>query len=256
MQIDWAIVKKETLWTYEELIQRILDAMSYEIVSKHYNHSMKEAANYAVRLFMNRPKYTDNTKKLTEVFSNIENSGIHSYSDLMHQAESKERCVELLRKTKLPFKDLVLVLNHVFRWVLPHKLYLRELIDTEDETEKHYVEILRQPDIKFNLDILEHGWSKKGRKTLSQETGIPEDFILSLVNKADMSRLPYSNRKTVKHLCLGGYNSIEKLARTDPSEMIKDMESYFRRLGVRPAGFIDLKGIAQWAKTIPKIVET
>jgi len=255
MRIDWTIVKKETLWTYEELIQRILDVMSYETVSRHYNHSMKEAGNYAAKLFMNHPKYIDYTEKLTQIFNKMESYGIHSYSDLMHQVESRESCAQLLRKTKLPFKDLVLVLNHIFRWVLPHKLYLRELIDTKDETEKHHVGILRQRGIRFNLDILEHGWSQIGRKTLSQQARIPEDFILSLVNSADMSRLPYSNRKTVKHLCLGGYNSVEKLARTDPSEIVKEMESYFRRLGVKTAGFIDLKGIAQWAKTIPRIVE-
>jgi len=255
MQIDWTIVKKKTLWTYEELIQRILDVMSYETVSRHYNHSMKEAGNYAAKLFTNHPQHTDNTKKLAEVFNKLGNYGVRNYSDLMHQVESRESCAQLLRKTKLPFTDLVLVLNHIFRWVLPHKLYLRELIDTKDETEKHYVEILRQHGTRFSLDILERGWSEKGRKTLTEETGIPEDFILSLVNSADMSRLPYSNRKTVKHLCLGGYNSVEKLARTDPSEIVKEMESYFRRLGVKTAGFIDLKGIAQWAKTIPRIVE-
>ena len=256
MQLDWGIVKKRTLWTYEELIQKILDVMSYGFVSKQYNHNMRDARNYATRLLEHHQKYTNYAKKLTEIFNSLENSGIRNYSDLIRQVESRKKCVEFLKKAKLPFENLLLVLNHIFRWVLPHKLYLRELIDPEDETGKQYVEILRQHGIRFNLDILEQGCSEKGRKTLSEETGIPEDFILSLVNRADMSRLPYSNRKTVKHLCLAGYNSIEKLARTDPSEMIKDMESYFRRLGVKPAGFIDLKGIAQWAKTIPRIVET
>lgn len=256
MQLDWAIVKKKTLWTYEELIQKILDVMSYEFVSKHYNHSMREALNYADRLFGRHQKYTDYTKRLTEVFNSLENSGIRSYSDLIRQVESREKCVEFLKKTKLPFENPVLVLNHIFRWVLPHRLYLRELIDTDDETERQYIEILRERGIRFNLDILEHGWSGKGRKTLSQKTGVPEDFILSLVNGADMSRLPYSNRKTVKHLCLGGYDSIEKLAQTDSSQMIDSMQSYFGKTGVKLTGFIDLEGRQRWANTIPRVVET
>jgi len=256
MQIDWTIIKKKTLWNYEELIQKILDVMSYEFVSKHYEHNMKEARNYSAQLLGCHQKYADYTKRLTEVFNNLENSGTHSYSDLIHQVKSREKCVEFLRKRKLPFENLVLVLNHIFRWILPHKLYLRELINIGDETEKHYVEVLRQRGVRFNLDLLERGWSEKGRKTLSQETGVPEDFILSLVNRADMSRLPYSNRKTVKHLCLGGYDSIEKIAQTDSSQMIDSMQSYFGKIGVKPTGFIDLEGIQRWANTIPRVVET
>ena len=70
-----------------------------------------------------------------------------------------------------------------------------------------------------------------------------------------MSRLPYSNRKTVKHLFAGGYDSIAQLAKGDSEKMIEDMKSYFDRKGVKLSGFIDLKGIAQWAKTVPIVVE-
>ena len=106
-----------------------------------------------------------------------------------------------------------------------------------------------------NLDLLEYGSTRNCREKLSKETGIQERFIVDLVNLADMSRLPYSNRKTVKHLFAGGYNSIAQLAKADSEKMIEDMKSYFGRLGVKLSGFIDLKGIAQWAKTIPAIVK-
>jgi hypothetical protein len=59
----------------------------------------------------------------------------------------------------------------------------------------------------------------------------------------------------VKHLSAGGYNRLAKLAQTDSEKIIEDMKLYFNRIGVTPSGFIDLKGIAQWAKTMPIIVE-
>ena len=70
-----------------------------------------------------------------------------------------------------------------------------------------------------------------------------------------MSRLPCSNRKTVKHLFSGGYDSVAKLAQTDSEKLIEDMKSYFDGIGVRLSGFIDLKGIAQWARTVPIVVK-
>jgi hypothetical protein len=67
--------------------------------------------------------------------------------------------------------------------------------------------------------------------------------------------MPYSNRKTVRHLLAGGYDRLAKLAQKDSEEIIEDMKLYFNRIGVKPSGLIDLKGIAQWAKTMPIIVE-
>jgi hypothetical protein len=146
-------------------------------------------------------------------------------------------------------------LNYIFRWVLPHRLYLRELINIENEFHKDYVEELRMHGIRFNLDILEYVRTRVGSKKLWKETGIQKLFIVDLVNLADMSRLPYSNRKIVKHRFAVGYNSIAQLAKEDPEKMIEDMKSYFNRRGVKLSGFIDLKGIAQWTKTMPIVVK-
>lgn len=132
---------------------------------------------------------------------------------------------------------------------------MRELIDTENEFNNIYLEKFKNRGIRFTLDILENGRTREGRDKLFQVAGIPKSFILYFVNLADMSRLPYSNRKTVKHLLAGGYDSVAKIAQTDPEIIIEDMRSYFERIGVKLTGFIDLKGIAQWARTIPVVVE-
>src|SRR4030042_1765303 len=150
--VDWNLVKKMTLWDYEEIIKKIAEVFSYSFIQEHYNHTMKEATNYLEELL--------------------------GY-------------------------DVKLVLNHIFRWVFPHRLYLRELINTENESHKIYIKKLRNRRIRFNLDILENGRTREGREKLSKEKGIPESFILGLVNLADLSRLPYTNRKTVKNLLAG-----------------------------------------------------
>jgi hypothetical protein len=37
--------------------------------------------------------------------------------------------------------------------------------------------------------------------------------------------------------------------------MMEDMKSYFDRIDVKLSVFIDLKGIARWARTMPAVVE-
>jgi len=256
MEIDWNVVKKMTLWSYEDLIEKILKVLSYNFIQEHYNHSMKEAKKYATRLLGYDPKYAEYISKLTDIFKKLESSKVKNYTELVHQVENREKCEEFLRKAKLPFKDLISVLNYIFRWVLPFRnVYLRQLIDINNETHKEYIEELRKLNIKFNLDILEYSRTIAGREKISKETGIPEAFILNLVNRADLTRLPYMSRKTVDHLFGGGYDNIDKIAQADTRKFREDMKSYFDRIGVKLSGFIELEGIVEWAKTIPKIVE-
>jgi predicted MPP superfamily phosphohydrolase len=253
--IDWNLAKKMTLWNYEELIKRIAEVFSYSFIQEHYNHNMKEATSYSEKLLGYDLKHEKYVSRMAKILKTLEGLKVENYADLIHRIENKEKCEDFLRKTKLPFEDLILVINYVFRWVFPRRLYLRELIDTENECHKIYIEKLRNRRIRFNLDILENGRTREGRKKLSKDTGIPESSILDLVNVADMSRLPYSNRKTVKHLLAGGYDSVAKLAQTDSERIVEDMRSYFERIVIRLSGFVDLRGIAQWAKTMPIIVE-
>ena len=231
--IDWNLVKKMTLWDYEQLIKKISAVFSYNFVQEYYDHNMREATDYVKRLLGYNPRYAEHISRMTNMFKSLNDLKVENHTDLIRKVENKEKCEDFIRKTELPFEDLIFTLNYVFRWVLPHSLYLKELIDTENESHKNYIEKLRIRRIRFNLDILECGRTREGREKLSKETGIPKSFILDLVNLADMSRLPYSNRKTVKHLWAGGYNSVAKLAQTDSEKMIEDMKSYFDGIGVK-----------------------
>jgi len=253
--IDWNLVKKATLWDYEDLIERMSGDFSYTFVQEHYNHSMEQAAAYVRRLLQYDPKHAKHISRMVNMFKILDGLKTENYSDLISKVENKEKCKAFLDKTQLLFEDLIYALNHIFRWVLPHSVYLRELIDTENESHKNHIEDLRKHGMRFNMDALEYGRTRVDREKLSKETGIPERFILSLVNLADMSRLPYSNRKIVRHLSAGGYDNMAKLAQTDSKKMVEDMKSYFDRIGVKLSGFVDLKGIAQWARTLPNVVE-
>jgi hypothetical protein len=105
------------------------------------------------------------------------------------------------------------------------------LIDKENHSQKEYITALRTNNIRFTLDVLEIGRTKEGRVKIAIKTGVPEDFIAELVNRADFTRMPYISGKTVWHYFTGGYNSLEKLVNSDLDKLREDMTKYFDSIG-------------------------
>lgn len=221
--LDWTLFKKMTLWDYEDLINKMFETFSYSFIKKHYNHNMSERISYLEKLLGYDAKHDEYINRMVNSFMILEDLKIDNYEDLIYRIENKEKCKNLFRTTKISFGDLVLVLNYIFRWVLPRQIYLKELIDTENEYNRVYVEKLRHRGIRFNLDLLENGQNREGREKLSKNTVMSELVILEFVNRVDMSRLPFSNRKTVKHLLACGYDSINRIAVTDSVRFVGDM---------------------------------
>lgn len=261
MEPDWTQVKKQTLWTYEALIEKLLDVLAYAFVREHYNHTMPEAQSYAHDIQRGyRQDQADAAfiDQIVAALERLEAVQIETYLDLVHRVETRETCVAFLRTTGFRFDDLIQTLNYVFRWVLPFKNPLREFVDVESETQLAYLAILKRRKLGSNLDLLERGRTRAGRADLAQDTQIPAAFILGLVHRADISRLAYVRGKTVKHLCGGGYDTLDKIASADPAKMEADMAAYYRAIGKRPADFksvIPLPWMIGGARVLPRVVE-
>jgi hypothetical protein len=43
VEMEWNSAKKQTLWTYEELIAKLQSVLGYSFVRDHYNYTMKQA---------------------------------------------------------------------------------------------------------------------------------------------------------------------------------------------------------------------
>ncbi len=249
-------MKRVTLWNYEELIKKILKVLSYTFVQEFYNHTMKEAAVHLGKLLGYDRKYADYVIRMTNLFAKLDASKVSNYNDLVKRVENREKCKTFVRESRLPFEDMISVLNYIFRWVLPFRnVYLRQLCDEADKIQMDYVKRLAAHNIKFNLDILERCRTKSEREKLSKETGIPGGFITRLTNRADLTRLPYMSKKTVDHLCSAGYDTMNKLATVDVATLKEDMKAYFDKAGIRLGSFIDLPGLVAWAKAAPEIIE-
>jgi len=261
MEIDWNSVKKQTLWSYEDLIAKLLSVLAYNFVQEHYNHTMKQAQDYAREIrqgyLQNRGEMTGYIDGISTHLERLEKRGIGTYSELVQQVATREDCVVFLQRADFDFDQLIQVLNYLFRWVLPFKTPLRELIDTDNAVDLRYLEVLKKQKIGSNLDLLDIGRTNAGSGQLARTVGIPIGFVTALVHRADISRLAYVRGKTVKHLCGGGYDTLEKIANTNLAEMEVKMDAYYKTLGKSLADFksvIPLWWVVGGAKILPRVV--
>ncbi len=261
MEIDWAYVKTKTLWHYEALIEKIFSVLAYSFVQEHYNHTMEEAVSYSQRI---RQGYLQNRKEavfideITDHFNTLGNLGIRNYLDLVRQVETRAKCELFVKEKDFCFETLIQTLNFVFRWVLPFKCSVKELVDITSEANMVAVEVLMKYKIRSNLDVLEACQTRVSRSKLSRETGITGTFILDLAHRADISRLAYVRGKTVKLLCGGGYDTLDKIADADLRKMEEDMMAYYRRIGKRFSNFkavIPLNWMIGGATILPRVID-
>jgi len=165
--VDWNSVKKQSLWSYEDLITKLQEALGYAFVQEHYSYSMPQARDYAIKI---RQGYLQNQEGKTgfidEILANLEKLEAHNienYSDLIHQIATREECLAFMERTGFEFNPLIQTVNYLFRWVLPFKIPVREFIDPENDLEREYLDRIKNLKLGSNLELLETGRDKQGR---------------------------------------------------------------------------------------------
>jgi Domain of unknown function (DUF4332) len=261
MKIDWSTVKKSTLWSYEELIAKLQAGLSYSFVQEYYDHTLPQALDYAGRI---RRGYLQDQGEMTvhveTAASGLSDLGMRwrgTYSELLCRVGTRSECVAFVEQTGLEFGRLIQLLHYLLRWVLPFQVPLREFVEVESPKAARLLTGLTEQGVKSNLDLLETGRTPAGRQALVRGATVTAHELLALVHRADISRLAYVRGRTVKHLCGGGYDTLEKIARADLAEMEARMDAYYRTLGKTTADFkavIPLAYMIGGARTLPPIV--
>jgi len=130
---------------------------------------------------------------------------------------------------------------------------LREFRDVDPED----IEKLAAVGIKNVNQILKEGRTSQNRKDLSEKTGVSLDGILELVKLSDLARIPGVKGIRARLDLDAGVDSIEKLAKWEPTAF-KDMivefveRSGFDGIPTLPA---EARFTIEKAKKLPKIVD-
>jgi hypothetical protein len=107
VEIDWTSVRKQTLWSYEDLIGKLLSVLAYDFVQEHYNHSMEQAQDYAENIrrgyLQDRGNMTVYIDSITANLRDLKHwSG--TYSKLVHSVTGRMRSYQ---KTDFGFDRLI-----------------------------------------------------------------------------------------------------------------------------------------------------
>jgi hypothetical protein len=111
--------------------------------------------------------------------------------------------------------------------------------------------------IKTVKQMLDAGSTKKDRKTLAKETGVPYEIILELVKLPDLARIPGLRKVRARLYYDAGLDTVEKIADCDPADLIKTLAGFIEKTGfdgIAPLQKEAATAVAT-AKYIPKIVE-
>ena len=260
MQPNWDYVKKTTLWNYKDLIYKLNRVSDYPAIWQAYNHNMSQAADFANRLFLGKNIESGAyPAAVISTFRQLKAAGVVDWGGLLSRITTQSTCISFIEENHFDFEKFIDVLNYLLRWGFPFQTATRELLDHDKPAEMVHHIALKQNKIISSFDLIERGYTSKGRLDLSALTGIPLDFVLTIIHRADIARLPFARRKTILPVCGAGYDTLAKIASADLAQFDTDMEAYFQHVQNKSwdnfKSVIVLKGLVIGAQALPVIIE-
>lgn len=258
MSIDWNEVQKALYWIkdYEDLSRRFRVAFGFPFVHQAFNFSMPELIEYTQRLLGgdSRGRYTEYQAQLVGVFTGLHQIGVKDVLELVSRTETREQLELFVQQTGMEAKGVVSALKYLVYWLIPGEKYLSGLVRPEDDI-RAAIKVLGETGIRTNLQLLQKGITPEGRKELAESSGLPEEVIVELVNRADFSRLPWASKATISNIIGAGYGSLAKLAGADPEQLYAAFFSYGVSIGKNLKLGNEIENSYRIAKIVPVLVQ-
>lgn len=96
-------------------------------------------------------------------------------------------------------------------------------IDAIEGIGHRYATKLRKVRVRTTEALLKHGATKRGRKQLSDKTGLPEQQILEWVNRADLMRIKGVGEEYSDLLEASGVDTVRELRRRNAANLLTAM---------------------------------
>ena len=258
MPINWDEFQKELfpIKDYQDLTKRMRVSFGYAFVVERFNLSMPELISYTHKLLGGdaRGRYVEYETQVVRIISSLLQAGVQTVLDLKSKAESAEALETFVQQSGLDARDIARILKYLIYWFIPGEKYLSGLIRDDPET-GDAVKILQGIGIRTNLELLDKGIRSEGRKSMAEATGLPEEVITALVNRADFSRLPWSSKATISNIIGAGYESMEKLASANPDRLYEDFFRYGKSIGKNLKLGNEIENSYRIAKIVPVLVK-
>ena len=90
---------------------------------------------------------------------------------------------------------------------------------------------------------------------MTESSGLPEQVITELVNRADFSRLPWSSKATISNIMGTSYGSLARLSTANPDELFADFFAFGRCIGKNLRLGNEIENSYRIAKLVPPLVQ-
>ena len=258
MLFNLAEVKKALypMKEYEDLCRRWQTPFSYPFVQKRFNFTMPQLAGYTAFLLGgdSRRRYGSYASQLIGTLRELGDAGVQDLRDLLAQVGSREQLQRFAERHRIPAHEIVAVLKYLVYWVIPMEKPLSGLVPGNPFLSEA-LKTLREVGIRTNLDLLQQGLTPAQRQALARRSGLPQELILELVNRADLSRMPWASKATISNIMGAGYGSLARLANADPRQLYADFFRYGERIGKDLKYGNEIENSYRIAKIVPVLLK-
>lgn len=182
-------------------------------------------------------------------FDAIEEEGIENLGQLQSLLKTKPGMKKFAEKTGIT-EEFLTVLRREINSYVSKKRKINEFpsLDTQ------FVNKLEAMNIKDTQQYFDKVFTVADRTDLANTIGLGMEHVLELTRLADVTRLRYVNQAFATLLVQAGYDSVEKISRSDPDKLYKDIkkaneESKYYRGAI---GLKDIKYLINDAQELPR----
>ena len=258
MTVDWIKVKQVLypIKEYEDVVHNLRASFAYPLVRAKFNFPLLELITYTQALLGGDPKqrYDGYAAKLTEILTALHESGTRDLLSLLDRVDTRAGLEAYTADCGAAGHEVALVLQYLDYWVLPREKYLTALV-RDDPQSLQAVKALQICGVRTNLQLLQLGACTADREALANSSGLQMETVRAVVDRADLSRLPWASKATVSNIINAGYGSLDRLAGADPEQLNADFYAYGRSIGKNLKFGNEIENSRRIARLVPRLVE-
>ncbi len=164
-----------------------------------------------------------------DVFRRAGAAGVKTLMAFLDRVATQEQAAAFCQSAGISPEDLVSLLRKIYKY-LPFGAQMRLLV-AEDDPVAAYLGHLKAHTLGHSLALLEAGCTQEGRAQLAKEAGIPDNVLLDLVRRADLTRLRLMSGGMIRQAWALGYKGLAALQKADPEEYYARCVAYYDEAG-------------------------
>jgi hypothetical protein len=120
---------------------------------------------------------------------------------------------------------------------------------------KGYIKELRKANIRMASELLEVGATPQGRAELAEQTGIPVEQILRLVQCCDLCRMIGMAGQTLRRAMAMDYNTLDKFRNASPEGIEAEYIGFLQKHGEHSNRMVNFPSFVHQARKLADVIE-